>query len=211
MNSEKLYAKIPYFDGQHYDHWSELMENLLRAKGLWNLVKIGVEEPIVGTVLTNAQLKQLEKLRTEDHKVKHYLFKAIDRLVFEQILDRSMSKIVWDSLKRKFGGNDRVKKSMLNALRREFKRQCPLMNFKALWWSMSRSSNELAEMMSKYSRWRVIEAEAKEEEEDHTEVVDVEEDDNPSPKQLWSASSVTIWVISNMNVPNGTKKQIMQN
>ncbi|RDX68552.1 hypothetical protein CR513_52444, partial [Mucuna pruriens] len=63
------------------------------------------------------------------------------------------------------------------------------MNFKALWWSMSKSSNESAEMMSKYSRWRAVEAE----EEDHTEVVDVEEEGSLSPKQLWSASSATIW------------------
>ncbi|RDX88118.1 hypothetical protein CR513_30328, partial [Mucuna pruriens] len=239
MNNEKLFAKILYFDGQHYDHWSELMENLLRAKGLWNFVKTGVEEPIIGTILTDAQLEQLEKFRTKDHKVKHYLFKAIDRSVFEQILDKSASKIAWDSLKRKFGGNDRVKKSMLNALRQEFEvlemidietiteyfarvmavankirsngenmpnskpdspmwwfrlrshktqKQCPLMNFKALWWSMSKSSNQSAEMMSKYSRWRAVEAE----EEDHIEVVDVEEEDNLSPKQLWSASSATI-------------------
>lgn len=56
----------------------------------------------------------------KDHKVKHYLFRAIDRVVFEQVLDRRTSKIVWDSLKRKFGGNDRVKKHLLNTLRREF-------------------------------------------------------------------------------------------
>jgi len=79
MNNDKLSSKIPYFDGQHYNHWSELMENLLRAKGLWNLIQNGVEEPIEGTVLTAAQLEQLEKSRTEDHKVKHYLFRAIDR------------------------------------------------------------------------------------------------------------------------------------
>ncbi|RDX88106.1 hypothetical protein CR513_30342, partial [Mucuna pruriens] len=102
MDNEKLSTKIPYFVDQYYNHWSELMDNLLRAKG---------------TILIDAQL---EKFRTEDHKAKHYLFRAIDRSVFEQILDMSTSKIVWDSLKRKFGGNDCVKKSMLNALRREF-------------------------------------------------------------------------------------------
>ncbi|RDX88110.1 hypothetical protein CR513_30339, partial [Mucuna pruriens] len=104
----------------HYDHWSEFLENLLRDKGLWNLVKTGVEEPIAGTILTDAQLEQPEKFRTEDHKVKHYLFRVIDRSVFEQILDRSTSNVVWNSLKCKFGGNDRVKKLMLNALRWEF-------------------------------------------------------------------------------------------
>jgi len=93
------------------------MENLLRAKWLWDLVKIGVEEPDEGVALTD---EQLENTRLDDHKVKHYLFRAIDRTVFEQILDRRKSKIVWNSLKRKFGGNARVKKSLLNALRREF-------------------------------------------------------------------------------------------
>nr|KYP31095.1 hypothetical protein KK1_048999 [Cajanus cajan] len=67
MESEKLSTKIPYFDGQHYDHWSELMENLLCAKGLWNLVKTGVEEPVEGTTLTNEQLEKLEKSRRADH------------------------------------------------------------------------------------------------------------------------------------------------
>ncbi|XP_022641626.1 uncharacterized protein LOC111242482 [Vigna radiata var. radiata] len=113
------------------------MENFLCAKGLWNLIKNGVEEPVEGTILSseeseqleksriedhkvNEESEQLEKSRIEDHKVKHFLFRAIDRSIFEQILDRSTSQMVWDSLKRKYGGNDRVKKSMLNALRREF-------------------------------------------------------------------------------------------
>ena len=33
MSDDKTLTKILKFDG-HYDHWSERMENLLRAKGL---------------------------------------------------------------------------------------------------------------------------------------------------------------------------------
>ncbi|CAM8998643.1 unnamed protein product [Rhodiola kirilowii] len=122
MGDEKFSAKIPHFDGNHYDHWSELMENLLRAKGLWNLVQNGFIEPNEGAlvVLTDAQRDHLENARQKDHKVKHYLFRAIDRTVFEQILDRKTSKIVWDSLKSKYGGNERVKRTMLNSLKRDF-------------------------------------------------------------------------------------------
>jgi len=65
------------------------MENLHCAKGLWNVVKTGVEEPQEGTTLTIEQTTKLEKSRLKDHKVKHYLFQAIDRTAFEQILDRS--------------------------------------------------------------------------------------------------------------------------
>lgn len=119
MSDDKTLTKIPHFDG-HYDHWSELMENLLRAKGLWSYVEKGFEEPKDRTKLAEAQLALLEDARTKDHQVKHYLFQAIDRSVFQQILDRRTTKIVWDSMKLKFGGNVKVKKSFLNSLRREF-------------------------------------------------------------------------------------------
>ncbi|CAM8892609.1 unnamed protein product [Rhodiola kirilowii] len=119
MSDEKFSSKIPHFDGNQYDHWSELMENLLRAKGLWNLVQNGFIEPNESAivVLTDAQRDLLDNARQKDQKVKHYLFRAIDREVFEQILDRRTSKIVWDSLKSKYGGNERT---LLNSLRRDF-------------------------------------------------------------------------------------------
>ena len=119
MSEDKTLTKIPHFDG-HYDHWSELMENLLRAKGLWSLVETGFAEPRGGAELTEEQQARLDDARTKDYQVKHYLFQAIDRTVFEQILDRRTAKIVWDSMKRKFGENTKVKKSLLNSLRREF-------------------------------------------------------------------------------------------
>ena len=119
MSDDKTLTKIPHFDG-HYDHWSELMENLLRAKGLWGLVADGYNEIATGVDATAVQLRDQEDLKMKDHQVKHFLFQAIDRTVFEQILDRSTSKIIWDSMKKKFGGNERVKRSLLNTLRREF-------------------------------------------------------------------------------------------
>ncbi|KAH0728151.1 hypothetical protein KY284_004016 [Solanum tuberosum] len=96
------------------------MENLLMEKGLWSLVEIGFEEPREGTRLTETQQAQLNDARIKDHQVKHYLFQAIDRIVFKQILDRRTTKIVWDSMKQKFRGNLKVQKSLLNSLRSEF-------------------------------------------------------------------------------------------
>ena len=57
MSEDKTLTKIPHFDG-HYDHWSELMENLLRAKGLWKLIENGFKEPTDQTLLTEAQKAQ---------------------------------------------------------------------------------------------------------------------------------------------------------
>lgn len=96
------------------------MENLLRAKGLWSLIETGVEQTQVGIAVNENQRKRIEEQRTKDQKVKHYLYQAIDRVVFEQILDRSSSKAIWEAMKKRYEGNDRVKKSMLQKLRRDF-------------------------------------------------------------------------------------------
>ena len=117
MGDDKM--KLPQYDG-HWDHWSEVMENFFRAKGLWDVIETGFEEPGITTVLTAEQSAQLESAKTNDHKVKHYLYQSIDRVTFEQILDRSSSKVIWDSMKSKFGGNARVKRSLLQKLRRDF-------------------------------------------------------------------------------------------
>ena len=119
MSNDKTLTKIPQFDG-HYDHWSELMENLLCAKGLWSLVEEGNTELAEGIEVTAALKRNLEEFKMKDHQVKHYLFQAIDRVVFEQILNRKTSKNIWDSMKKKFGGNERVKRSLLQTLRRDF-------------------------------------------------------------------------------------------
>lgn len=76
MGEEKISAKIPQFDGTHYDHWSELMENLLHANGLFNLIEEGFDEPTTRALaaLTDARRSQVEEKRQKDHNVKHYLF-----------------------------------------------------------------------------------------------------------------------------------------
>jgi hypothetical protein len=117
MGDDKM--KLPQFEG-HWDHWSEVMENFFRAKGLWNLIEIGFEEPASTVVLTTEQRAQLDNAKTNDHKVKHYLYQSIDRVTIDQIQDRRSSKIIWESMKKKFGGNERVRKSLLQKLRRDF-------------------------------------------------------------------------------------------
>nr|GEY63362.1 copia-type polyprotein [Tanacetum cinerariifolium] len=116
MSEAKM--KVPIFDG-FYEHWREMMENLLRAKQLWHLVDPGIREPTAGIAQSDAQRKRLEELRVLDLQVKHYLYQVIDRVTFEHILDRTTSKAIWDSMKQRFTGNERVKKSMLQKLHEE--------------------------------------------------------------------------------------------
>ena len=56
----------------------------------------------------------------KDLKVKNYLFQAIDRTVLDTILKKNTAKEIWDAMKKKFEGNARVKRSHLQALRRDF-------------------------------------------------------------------------------------------
>lgn len=91
-----------------------------RSKRYWKLVQTGYEEPTTGTVLTEAQQKQLEDVELKDQKIKNYPFQAIDRTILEQILEKRTSKDIWDSMKNIFEGDARVKRSILQSLRRDW-------------------------------------------------------------------------------------------
>ncbi|CAL1369375.1 unnamed protein product [Linum trigynum] len=110
---------IPRFDGD-YDHWSLLMENLLRSKEYWDVICDGFKEPPVGVELTTAQAKALENLQLKDLKAKNYLFCSIDKSILKTITRKSTSKELWDSMKMRYHGNERVKRARLQTLRRDF-------------------------------------------------------------------------------------------
>jgi hypothetical protein len=77
------------------------------------LVEIGYTKPEAGIVVTEAQRKKLEELKLKDLKVKNYLFQAIDKTILETILEKNTSKQILNSIKRKYKGNVRVKRSIL--------------------------------------------------------------------------------------------------
>lgn len=83
-------------------------------------MQTGFTEPAAGSTLQEAQLKRLEEMRLKDLKVKNYLFQAIDRTILETILQKDTSKQIWDSMKTKYEGNARVKRSILQAFRKEW-------------------------------------------------------------------------------------------
>lgn len=152
MAAEISYAQVtvPKFDGHYYDHWSELMENFLRSKEMWNLVEAGIPEEIhqaesseqrtfssvvaERTQQIEGQRKQMEEqlkkqeerrkerevLKLTDLKVKNFLYQAIDRTIMETILNRDTSKHIWDSMKQKYQGSTKVKRAQRQSLRKEF-------------------------------------------------------------------------------------------
>jgi RNase H-fold protein (predicted Holliday junction resolvase) len=116
-SSNFMQPSIARFDG-FYDHWAELMENLMKSKEYWNLIENGIATAPAGA--TPEQLRAIEESKLKDLKAKNYLYQAIDRSILETILVRNTSKDIWDSMKQKFGGSTKVKRAQLQALRRDF-------------------------------------------------------------------------------------------
>ncbi|CAM8905712.1 unnamed protein product [Rhodiola kirilowii] len=58
MTNENAFSApcVPKFDGD-YDHWSLIMENLLRSKEYWSVVESGIMETKENIVLNAAEQK----------------------------------------------------------------------------------------------------------------------------------------------------------
>ncbi|XP_020270667.1 uncharacterized protein LOC109845811 [Asparagus officinalis] len=111
---------VPKFDGD-YDHWSLIMENLLRSKEYWSVVQTGYKEPGEEEVLSTAYQKALDDAKLKDLKAKNYLFQSIDKSILKTITRKETAKQLWESMKVKYQGNARVQQAQLQRLRRSFK------------------------------------------------------------------------------------------
>lgn len=118
-NSNFVQLAIPRFDG-HYDHWSMLLENLLRSKEYWRFVDDGISTIVDGVQPTDVQRKAIEEVKLKDLKMKNYLFLAIDRSIMETICNQDTTKDIWESMRQKYQGSTKVKRAQLQALRSEF-------------------------------------------------------------------------------------------
>jgi hypothetical protein len=103
---------VPKFNGD-YDHWSLIMENLLRFKEYWSVIQSGFEEPKGNEVIDAAQQKAIDDARLKDLKAKNYLFQSIDKSILKTITQKETAKQLWDSMKVKCQGSARVKRAQL--------------------------------------------------------------------------------------------------
>jgi hypothetical protein len=94
------------------------MENLLRSKEFMSLIENGIT--IAPENATQEQLKAAEESILKDLKVKNYLFQSIDRSILETILERRTSRDIWEAMRRKYQGSNKVKRAQLQSLRRDF-------------------------------------------------------------------------------------------
>lgn len=94
MANNSSFLCILKFDGD-YDHWSMLMEDLLRSK-VWSAVEQGFEETKPLESLIGAERRSLEEQKLENLREKNYLFQSIDKNILKMITHKATSKVLWD-------------------------------------------------------------------------------------------------------------------
>ncbi|KAL9668231.1 hypothetical protein QQ045_002608 [Rhodiola kirilowii] len=77
MASENAFSApcVPKFD-MDYDHWSLIIENLLRSKEYWSVVESRIMETKENIVLNAAEQKLYDEAKLRDFKAKNYLFQV---------------------------------------------------------------------------------------------------------------------------------------
>ncbi|KAD5961160.1 hypothetical protein E3N88_12633 [Mikania micrantha] len=103
--SNLMSLQCPVLTAQNYTTWAIKMEAILDAQGLWDAI-----EPPVGGVADEKKSKL----------ARAFLFQAIPEDVLLQVSKKKTAQEVWESLKMRYLGAERVQKARLHTLRSEF-------------------------------------------------------------------------------------------
>ncbi|KAL4317995.1 hypothetical protein GQ457_18G017090 [Hibiscus cannabinus] len=111
---------VPIFTGTHYHVWAVKMKVYLRSLGLWNVVETNEDPPALRANPTLAQLKAYNEDLLKKDKALTCIHPGLADHIFTSIMDLETPKSIWDKLKEIHEGGDRVKKTKLLTLKREF-------------------------------------------------------------------------------------------
>ncbi|GAU17239.1 hypothetical protein TSUD_324430 [Trifolium subterraneum] len=114
----KFHANLPILDGKNWDTWIKQMKVIF-------IVQEADEQ--VNTILDPLPANAIEQQRTtfreaqkKDSKALFLIHQCVDSKVFEKIANATTSKDAWDILQKSYGGDAKVKKVKLQALKRQF-------------------------------------------------------------------------------------------
>lgn len=88
------------------------------SKEYWELVENGIT--VAPLDATPKERKLPEEIELKDLKTKNYPRQAIDQTILETILNWDTTKYIWDSMRRKYRGSMKLKRTQLHDLRQEF-------------------------------------------------------------------------------------------
>jgi len=111
MEAEASFSSIapPVFNGVNYQIWAEHMETYLDALDLWEAVEADYEVPALPNNPTMAQIKAQKEKKTKKSKAKACLFAAVSSTIFTCIMSLKSAKEIWDYLRTKYEGDERIR------------------------------------------------------------------------------------------------------
>jgi len=105
----------PLLTATNYVSWSIRVQAIMEDQGVWEVV-----EPPEGEPATARTTAEKEKATAKDKKVKAHLLQCLPDDLLMQVAKKKTGKEVWDCLKARFVGADRVRDARLQTLKAEF-------------------------------------------------------------------------------------------
>ncbi|GAU38465.1 hypothetical protein TSUD_151880 [Trifolium subterraneum] len=114
----KFHANLPILDGKNWDTWIKQMKVIFIVQEADEQVNT-VPDPLPAKA-TEQQRTTFREAQKKDSKTLFLIHQCVDSKVFEKIADATTSKDAWDILQKSYGGDAKVKKVKLQALKRQF-------------------------------------------------------------------------------------------
>ncbi|XP_047271524.1 cytochrome P450 734A4-like isoform X2 [Capsicum annuum] len=113
----------PVFKGEGYHVWAVRVEAYMEANDLWETVEEDYEVPPLPENSTMAHMRNHKEKKTRKSKVRATLFAAVSSEIFVRIMTLKSVFEVWNFLKKKYEGDERIKGMRTLNLIREFEFQ----------------------------------------------------------------------------------------
>ena len=125
-NNSSIHPQLPKFMGKNFDNRCIQMLVLFTSQDL-HLVNNGyidVTNSKEFEALPNEQKDSFKEHREKDQHALFAMFQAVNKSIFEKMLQAKMAKEACVTLQKLYKGDDRVKRMKLQTLRSEFKSLC---------------------------------------------------------------------------------------
>ncbi|KAJ9707515.1 hypothetical protein PVL29_002518 [Vitis rotundifolia] len=120
MEESSLTTAPSILDRDNYETWAVRMTVHLQALDVWEVVEENYEVPPLRANPTVAQMKLHKKRKTRKAKAKACLFAAVSLSIFIKIMKIDSAAEIWEYLKEKYKGDERIKNVQVMNLIREF-------------------------------------------------------------------------------------------
>ncbi|WJX34995.1 hypothetical protein P8452_23045 [Trifolium repens] len=113
-----FHANLPILDGKNWDTWVKQMKVIFNVQEVYKQVNA-----VITPLPANANEEQrttFKEAKKNDNKALFLIQQCVDSKVFEKIADAETSKDAWDILQKSYGGDAKVKKVKLQALKRQY-------------------------------------------------------------------------------------------